>query len=81
MRSPERGFGPTLATEHFNDKHDVEVGRETVRQWMIAAKPNRSRWRKFTHGGHSGAGLAIWCNGKPNIHAWLEGQRIDGADQ
>jgi biotin operon repressor len=33
-----RGFGPTLATEHLNDKHDLEVGRETVRQWMIAAK-------------------------------------------
>ncbi len=32
------GFGPTLATEHRNDKHDLEVGRETVRQWMIAAK-------------------------------------------
>ena len=33
-----RGFGPTLAAEYLNDKHELEVGRETVRQWMMAAK-------------------------------------------
>src|SRR5688572_27866120 len=26
-----RGFGPTLAAEYLKDKHDMEVGRETVR--------------------------------------------------
>ena len=69
------GFGPTLATEHLNAKHDLEVGREPVRQWMIAAKlwrahpqrvekvhqwrPRRSRF----------GGLLLWDT---SIHAWLE---------
>src|SRR5205085_4859942 len=25
---------PTLAAEYLNEKHDVEVSRETVRKWM-----------------------------------------------
>jgi DNA-binding Lrp family transcriptional regulator len=29
-----RGFRPTLAAEYLNEKHDVEVSRETVRKWM-----------------------------------------------
>jgi transposase len=72
-----RGFGPTLAAEYLNDKHDMEVGRETVRQWMIAAKlwraqpqqvekahqwrPRRSRF----------GDLVPWDT---SIHAWLEGR-------
>jgi transposase len=72
-----RGFGPTLAAEYLNDKHDLEVGRETVRQWMMAAKlwraqpkrvekvhqwrPRRSRF----------GDLVQWDT---SIHAWLEGR-------
>ena len=40
-----RGFGPTLASEYLAKKHDIEVSRETVRQWMIAAKWWRARKR------------------------------------
>ena len=29
-------FGPTLATEVLLDKHDLRVGRETLRRWMMA---------------------------------------------
>jgi hypothetical protein len=50
LRSPVyRGFGPTLAAEYLNNKHDLEVGRQTVRQWMMAAqlwRAHRSAWRK-----------------------------------
>jgi biotin operon repressor len=72
-----RGFGPTLAAEYLHKKHDMEVGRETVRQWMIAAKlwraqpkrvekvhqwrPRRSRF----------GDLVQWDT---SIHAWLEGR-------
>jgi hypothetical protein len=38
-----RGFGPTLASEYLANKHDMEVSRETVRQWMIQAKLWRAR--------------------------------------
>jgi transposase len=40
-----RGFGPTLASEYLADKHDIEVSKETVRQWMIRAK----LWRAKEH--------------------------------
>ena len=33
-----RGFGPTLAAEYLAKKHDIEVSRETVRQWMIGGQ-------------------------------------------
>src|ERR1700722_18041563 len=32
------GFGPTLAAEYLADQHQIKVGRETVRNWMIEAK-------------------------------------------
>ena len=38
-----RGFGPTLASEYLAKKHDIEVSRETVRQWMMGAKLWRAR--------------------------------------
>lgn len=39
------GFGPTLATEHLGLRR-IEVSRETVRQWMIAADLWQPRSRK-----------------------------------
>src|SRR5215469_12753839 len=32
------GFGPTLAAEYLASSHGIEVSKETVRKWMIAAK-------------------------------------------
>lgn len=72
-----RGFGPTLASEYLANKHDIEVSRETVRQWMIGAKlwraqkqpvekihlwrPRRSRFGE----------LVQWDT---SDHDWLEGR-------
>ena len=42
-QSVYRGFGPTLAAEYLAKKHDIDVSRETVRQWMIGAKLWRAR--------------------------------------
>jgi len=77
MEPVYQGFGPTLAAEYLGKKHDMAVGRETVRQWMIAAKlwraqpkrvekvhqwrPRRSRF----------GDLVQWDT---SIHAWLEGR-------
>ena len=41
-----KGFGPTLASEYLADKHDIEVSKETVRQWMIRAKLWRAKEQK-----------------------------------
>jgi hypothetical protein len=38
-----KGFGPTLASEYLAQKHDLQIGRETVRQLMMAAGLWRGR--------------------------------------
>jgi transposase len=72
-----KGFGPTLAAEYLADKHDIEVSKETVRQWMMRAglwrakeqkvkavhvwRPRRSRF----------GDLVPWDTSE---HDWLEGR-------
>jgi hypothetical protein len=41
-----KGLGPTLASEYLADKHDIEVSKETLRQWMIRAKLWRAQEQK-----------------------------------
>jgi DNA-binding Lrp family transcriptional regulator len=72
-----RGFGPTLAAEYLAKKHDIDVSRETLRQWMIEAKLWRARkqrvekiheWRPR----RSRVGeLVQWDT---SDHDWLEGR-------
>ena len=74
-RDVYRGFGPTLAAEYLASKHDIHVGRETVRKWMIEGKLWRARrqgvdkihqWRPR----RSRVGeLVQWDTSE---HAWLE---------
>ena len=72
-----RGFGPTLAAEYLAKKHDIEVSRETLRQWMIGGKLWRPRkqhietiheWRpRRSRFGE----LVQWDT---SDHDWLEGR-------
>src|SRR5579883_545086 len=72
-----RGFGPTLAAEHLDKKHGIQVSRETLRQWMIEAKLWRARkqhiekvheWRpRRSRFGE----LVQWDT---SDHDWLEGR-------
>lgn len=72
-----RGFGPTLAAEHLREEHDIEVSRETVRNWMIAGRLWRARkepmeqvhlWRPR----RSRCGEMVqWDTSE---HDWLEGR-------
>jgi transposase len=74
-RDVYRGFGPTLAAEYLDSKHDIQAGRETVRTWMIEGKLWRAsrqsvdqihQWRPR----RSRAGeLVQWDTSE---HAWLE---------
>src|SRR5450432_4856308 len=41
-----KGFGPTLASEYLADKHDIEVSKETLRQWMVRARLWRANEQK-----------------------------------
>ena len=37
------GFGPTLASEELERRHEIVVSRETLRKWMMAEKLWRGR--------------------------------------
>jgi transposase len=70
-------FGPTLAAEYLARRDQIEVGKETLRQWLIEAgvwkarrrqvekvhlwRPRRSCWGE----------LVQWDTSE---HAWLEGR-------
>src|SRR5258708_29127889 len=45
-RKVYRGFGPTLAAEYLAKKHNLRVGRETLRGWMSKAKLWRTQARR-----------------------------------
>jgi transposase len=72
-----KGFGPTLASEYLADKHDIEVSKETVRQWMIRAKLWRANEQKVND-------VHIWRPRRSRLgelvqwdtseHDWLEGR-------
>src|SRR6202162_1389400 len=72
-----QGFGPTLASEYLADKHDIEVSKETLRQWMIRAKLWRGQKQKVQHVHNwrprrSRFGeLVQWDTSE---HDWLEGR-------
>lgn len=72
-----RGFRPTLASEYLAKKHDIDVSRETVRQWMMRAKLWRARkqhvekihqWRPRRN---RFGELVQWDTSQ---HEWLEGR-------
>jgi len=73
---PHERFGPTLASEHLASDHGIEVPRETLRRWMLAAglwsrerkrKPHRTRRQRRAHFGE-----LIQLDG--SHHDWLEGR-------
>src|SRR5450432_1638086 len=72
-----KGFGPTLASEYLADKHDIEVSKERVRQWMIRAKLWRAKEQKVKavhvwRARRSRFGeLVQWDTSE---HDWLEGR-------
>jgi hypothetical protein len=72
-----RGFGPTLASEYLAKEHNIAVSRETVRQWMIQAKPWRARKQRIEK-------IHAWRPRRSRLgelvqwdtsdHDWLEGR-------
>jgi hypothetical protein len=72
-----QGFGPTLASEYLEKKHQVMVSRETLRGWMIEARlwqPRRQKEKKkhFWRQRRSRFGeLVQWDT---SDHDWLEGR-------
>src|ERR1700746_3479661 len=69
-------FGPTFAAEQLAKRHQIQVGKETLRGWMIEAGlwKNQSRQPEGVHAWRerrSGFGeLVQWDTSE---HDWLEG--------
>jgi transposase len=70
-------FGPTYAADQLEKRHGIEVGKETLRQWMLEAGLWKSRPRKLAEvhtwrPRRSGFGeLVQWDTSE---HDWLEGR-------
>ena len=48
LKSPDwHDFKPTFASEQLAKRHQIQISKETVRQWMIAAGMWQSRGRKL----------------------------------
>ncbi len=72
-----RDFGPTLACEYLAKEHAVEVSKETLRQWLMAAGLRRGKRRRVEE-------VHVWrsrrsCRGElvqwdTSVHDWLEGR-------
>jgi len=72
-----KGFGPTLAAEYLADRHDIEVSKETARQWMMRAKLWRAKEQKVK-------AVHVWRPRRSRLgelvqwdtseHDWLEGR-------
>jgi transposase len=74
VRTKYADFGPTLATEVLLAKHDVQVGRETLRTWMLEEGLWQSRkQRRSFHQPRlrrEGYGELIQIDGSD--HRWFE---------
>jgi len=72
-----RDFGPTLACEYLAQADALEVSKETLRQWMMAAGLRRGKRRQVEE-------VHVWrprrsCRGElvqwdTSVHDWLEGR-------
>ena len=72
-----KGFGPTLAAEYLLNKHELEIGRESLRQLMMASGLWRGRKQRVE-------AVYEWrarksCRGElvqwdTSEHNWLEGR-------
>jgi transposase len=78
LKQPEwYDFGPTFASQQLAKRHDIDVSKETVRGWMVAAglwKAQSSKLgeKHFWRPRRSGYGeLVQWDT---STHDWLEGR-------
>ncbi len=72
-----RGFGPALACEYLEQKHDIAVSRETVRGWMMASglwRAKRKRVERVHTWRARRSRLGELVQWDTSEHDWLEGR-------
>ena len=77
VKAKYRDFGPTLACEYLAQDEALEVSKETLRGWMMAAGLRRGKRRQVEE-------VHVWrqrrsCRGElvqwdTSVHDWLEGR-------
>src|SRR5208337_4257610 len=77
VKAKYRDFGPTLACEYLAQADALEVSKETLRHWMMAAGLRRGKRRQVEE-------VHVWrprrsCRGElvqwdTSVHDWLEGR-------
>ena len=70
-------YGPTLAAEELAEEHGIEVSRETLRQWLMAAGLWRARRARVERAHTWRARRARWgelLQWDSSEHDWLEGR-------
>ncbi len=73
-QGPGEAFGPTLAAEHFEQDHHLNIDAETLRRWMLqqglrTRERKRKRYRqRRTRRAHFGKLLQM----DGSFHDWLE---------
>ena len=77
VKAKYRDFGPTLACEYLAQAEALEVSKETLRRWMMAAGLRRGKRRQVEE-------VHVWrprrsCRGElvqwdTSVHDWLEGR-------
>ena len=80
VKAKYRDFGPTLACEYLAQDEALEVSKETLRGWMMAAGlrggGSGAKSRRCTCGGRAGVAGESWCNGTPRCTTgWKDGGR------
>ena len=78
LRRPEwHDFGPTFAAEQLGKRHHIEVGKETLRGWMIDAglwKPGSRQLRDIHCWRPRRSGFGELVQWDTSDHDWLEGR-------
>jgi DNA-binding Lrp family transcriptional regulator len=72
-----RGFGPTLAAEYLEEKHQITVSKETLRGWMGKAglwKAGRRRVEEMHEWRPRRSRCGELVQWDTSVHDWLEGR-------
>ena len=71
-----KGFGPTFANEKLLEIDKIEIGTQTLRNWLIAEgewKLNRNYKESIVNGGKESSVLEKWCRWMARIMTgWKE---------
>jgi transposase len=78
LRRPEwHDFGPTFAAEQLKKRHRIEIGKETLRGWMIEGglwKPGSRKLRDIHCWRPRRSGFGELVQWDTSAHDWLEGR-------